>query len=68
MATDLDTPALQELLRGGDVQLLEVLPVAEYDDEHLPGARLLPLMEMTTDAVSDLDPSKPTVVYCFDYQ
>lgn len=67
MATDLDTAALQELLKG-DVQLLEVLPAAEYDDEHLPGARLLPLTEMTTDAVSDLDPSKPTVVYCFDYQ
>ena len=68
MVTDIDTEALRRLLDDGGVQLLEILPHSEYDDEHLPGARCSPLPELTRDAVSDLDPSKPVVVYCFDYQ
>jgi len=36
MATRIDLGQLQELLDGGG-QLVEVLPAAEYADEHLPG-------------------------------
>lgn len=68
MVTNIDTAALRQLLDGDGAQLLEVLPAAEYRDEHLPGAVNLPLTDMTTETVAELDPAKPTVVYCFDYQ
>ena len=71
MVTNLDTPALRRLLDERDgVQLLEVLPEAEYREEHLAGAVSLPLTDMTRRrlAEADLDPDRPTVVYCFDTQ
>jgi rhodanese-related sulfurtransferase len=42
MATRIDLKRLQELLANG-AQLIEVLPRAEYGEEHLPGAISLPL-------------------------
>lgn len=68
MVTNIDTAALRQMLEGDEIQILETLPQSEYDEEHLPGARCLPLPELTKEAVADLDPSKPVVVYCFDYQ
>jgi rhodanese-related sulfurtransferase len=51
------------------VQLVEVLPTPEYDEAHLPGAIHLPLTQMTRRAAQErLDPSRPVVVYCFDFQ
>lgn len=67
MVKQLDTVELQRLLAGG-AQLLEVLPPSEYEEEHLPGARNIPLTELTREAVADLDPNAPVVAYCFDYQ
>lgn len=64
MASELDTAALEEIV--GDVQLVEVLPTDEYEQEHLPGARNVPFAEL--DGKTDLDPSRPTVVYGFDLQ
>lgn len=64
----IDTEELHRRLAAGEVQLVEVLPSAEYELEHLPGARHVPLTGMTRDAVRDLDPSRPVVAYCFDYQ
>ena len=49
------------------VQLVDVLPADEYDDEHLPGAISLPLRTLDTQARDRLDPSRPVVVYCFDW-
>ena len=69
MPSTIDTEDLRSLLlRGEGVQLVEVLPDAEYELEHLPGARHLPLTQLTRDAVRDLDPAKRVVAYCFDYQ
>ena len=72
MVTNLDTPALRRLLdeRKDDVQLLEVLPRGEFADEHLEGARSLPLTDLTRRRIAEeqLDPDRPTVVYCFDTQ
>ena len=70
MPATIDTDGLRRLLLGGDVQLVEVLPAAEYELEHLPGARHLPLTGLTRRAVRDagLDPARPVVAYCFDYQ
>ena len=35
----------------------------EYAEEHLPGATLIPLPELTN-RLSELDPGRPTIVYC----
>ena len=71
MPRTVDTDELRRRLLGGrapDVQLVEVLPKPEYDLEHLPGARHLPLATMTKRSVRDLDRAAPVVAYCFDYQ
>jgi len=48
-------------------QLVEVLPRAEYDEEHLPDAVHLPLKSLsvsTAEAVVERD--RPVIVYCWD--
>ena len=64
MPKEIDLRGLRELLERGDVQLIEVLPQSEYEEEHLPGAINIPLKSMNADAVSGLDKSGSTVVYC----
>lgn len=68
MPRTVDTAELVRLLEDPAVQLVEVLPTAEFDLEHLPGTRSLPLTELTPQRARDLDPSRPVVAYCFDYQ
>ena len=53
---------------GEGAQLVEVLPQAEYDDEHLPGAVSIPLKELDGTSTGSLDPEAPVIAYCFDYQ
>jgi rhodanese-related sulfurtransferase len=67
MPTPVDREQVQQLVRDG-AQLVEVLPRAEYDDEHLPGARNLPLKELDRESAGALDRARPIVVYCYDYQ
>jgi rhodanese-related sulfurtransferase len=59
---------VQRLLREEEGQLVEVLPPAEYEEEHLPGAVSIPLRQLGAEAKERLDPSRPVVVYCYDYQ
>jgi rhodanese-related sulfurtransferase/rubrerythrin len=50
--------------RGSDeFTLLDVRQPEEYEGEHLPGAKLIPLAELNG-RLSELDPNKPTLVYC----
>jgi rhodanese-related sulfurtransferase len=65
MATRIDLAQLQELLDGGG-QLVEVLPAAEYADEHLPGAINVPLKQLDATTAAQLDPARPVIVYCWD--
>jgi rhodanese-related sulfurtransferase len=67
MPRAIDRDRVQELLREG-AQLVEVLGHEEYEDEHLPGAIDLPLKELDASAASRLDPARPVIVYCYDYQ
>lgn len=53
-------------LAGEGAQLVEVLPVNEFDEEHLPGAINLPLRRLEQEATAILDPARPVVVYCWD--
>jgi len=49
--------------KEGTYLLLDVRQPHEYDSGHIPGAKLLPLPRLT-DHLSELDPEKPTFVYC----
>jgi rhodanese-related sulfurtransferase/rubrerythrin len=49
--------------REGDYTLLDVRQPGEYEDSHLPGAKLLPLPGLS-DSYQALDPEKPALVYC----
>jgi rhodanese-related sulfurtransferase len=47
----------------GNFCLLDVRQPAEYEQGHLPGARLVPLHELPS-RIGELDPEKTTIVYC----
>lgn len=65
MVRSIDLLGLRELL-GGGAQLVEVLPAAEYDELHLPGAVNIPLKKLTPPVAGALDRTRPVVVYCWD--
>ncbi|MFC4062835.1 rhodanese-like domain-containing protein [Planomonospora corallina] len=67
MVQRIDRDAVRDLIDGRDARLLEVLPRAEYEWAHLPGARHLPLGELDGRVAADQDPSRPVVVYCHDW-
>ncbi len=46
-------------------QLVEVLPVEEYEEDHLPGAISIPLRRLEA-GLRHLDPARPVIVYCWD--
>jgi rhodanese-related sulfurtransferase len=56
---------VQRLMAAG-AQLVEVLPAAEFEEWHLPGAIHLPLRRIETEARDRLDPNRPVIVYCWD--
>jgi rhodanese-related sulfurtransferase len=65
MATAVTLPELQELTANG-AQLVEVLPEAEYEEAHLPGAINIPLKRLDASTVAVLERDRPVVVYCWD--
>ena len=67
MPTFIDTDGALRLHREG-AQFVEVLGRSEYDEEHLPGAVHIPLRRIDEIAPKALDPSRPVVAYCWDYQ
>ena len=62
------TEELRRMVESGDPQLVEVLPAADYDQEHLPGAISLPLPDLDPTAAERLDRDRPVVTYCYDHQ
>lgn len=68
MPGTVNTDELVRLLDDPKVQLVEVLPASEFELEHLPGARSIPLTDLTARRARELDPSRTVVAYCFDYQ
>ncbi len=45
-----------------DYNLLDVRQPAEYEESHLPGAKLIPVGELP-DRLAELDPEKLTITY-----
>ncbi len=46
----------------GTYTVLDVRQPGEYEKQHIPGAKLIPLPELDK-ALSEIDPEKPTIVY-----
>lgn len=67
MTAEIGRGELRRLRDEEDVQLVEVLPAAEFQDEHLPGALNIPLKELGVRALAELDCTRPVIVYCHDY-
>lgn len=63
--TEADAKEFMDSHETGTYQLLDVRLHEEYEDEHLPGATLIPLNElMENQRINELDADKPTIVYC----
>jgi rhodanese-related sulfurtransferase/rubrerythrin len=49
--------------KEGEYNLVDVRQPGEYEQGHLPGARLIPVGQLG-DRTAELDPGKTTIVYC----
>ncbi len=59
------TAEVREFLRennSDEYNLVDVRQPKEYEQEHLPGAKLLPVGELQ-ERLGELDPTKPTIAY-----
>jgi rhodanese-related sulfurtransferase len=66
MPQDIDREAVRRMVRDEGAQLVEVLPKAEFEEDHLPGAIHLPLRRLETEALTLLSPDRPVILYCWD--
>ncbi len=65
MPRDIQRDEVQRLVAAG-AQLVDVLPRAEYDAEHIAGAINIPLKELDAQSTTILDRDRPVIVYCWD--
>jgi sulfur-carrier protein adenylyltransferase/sulfurtransferase len=64
-AKSIDFKETQELISkhpGEDITILDVRQHSEYETNHIPGAVLIPLPELS-DRLGELNPQKPVFVY-----
>lgn len=61
--TPAEAKSLMEDLPEGGYDLLDVRQDWEYEEFHLPGARLVPLADLPA-RLEELEPDKPVLVYC----
>ena len=47
---------------GDEITILDVRQPGEYKENHIPGASLIPLPQLS-DRLDELDPQKPVLVY-----
>lgn len=66
MPTTIDRDRVRQLVEHEAAQLVEVLPRAEYDTEHLAGANNLPLKQLSAATAATLDRTRPVITYCHD--
>jgi rhodanese-related sulfurtransferase len=67
MPIEVQRDAVQRLLAAG-AQLVDVLPRAEYEAEHIAGAINIPLKELDARSAEVLDRARPVIAYCWDFQ
>ena len=54
---------VQRLIEEENAQLVEVLPPAEYEDEHIVCAINIPLRKIDLESTGALDPGRPVIVH-----
>jgi rhodanese-related sulfurtransferase/rubrerythrin len=62
----MDTEEAKSFIAGhgeGEYTLLDVRQPGEYEQKRIPGARLIPLPDLT-DRIEELDSEKPLITYC----
>lgn len=64
---DINRDDVQRFMADG-AQLVELLPAEEYNQAHLPEAINIPLKELSAQRVKSLDPTRPVITYCSDFQ
>jgi rhodanese-related sulfurtransferase len=67
MPRDINRDEVKHLVANG-AQLVEVLPPDEYKEAHLPGAINIHLKKLDAQTVQQLDPTRPIITYCHDFQ
>ncbi len=63
MVESIERSELLRLIEADAVQVVDVLPAAEYQREHIPGAVNIPLKSLSQETTRLLDRSKPVAVY-----
>ncbi len=63
MATRIWRDEVQRLVRDEAAQMVEVLPPAEFEGEHIQGANNIPLKSLNEETTSNLDKDRPVIVY-----
>jgi rhodanese-related sulfurtransferase len=63
MPNPIDRDDVRRLVAAG-AQLVEVLPAAEFEEEHLPNAINIPLKELDRETTRQLERGRPLIVYC----
>ncbi|HEY8488228.1 MAG TPA: molybdopterin-synthase adenylyltransferase MoeB [Thermaerobacter sp.] len=53
----------RRLVEGGRVQVIDVREPWEYDRDHIPGARLMPLAQLGA-RLEEIDPEQPLLMVC----
>jgi rhodanese-related sulfurtransferase len=65
MPTSIDRGEAERLISEG-AQVVEALPLENYEHGHIPGAISLPLRELNPESAKVLDRTRPVVYYCWD--
>ena len=63
MPTSIMRDEVQRLIGEENALLIDVLPPAEYEDDHIAGAISIPLRQLDRDSTQELDPGQPVIVY-----
>ena len=63
MPTPISRHEVQNLMNKEDALLVEVLPVQEYEEEHIRGAVNIPLKRLDRKSTNGLDRDRPIIVY-----
>jgi rhodanese-related sulfurtransferase len=58
---------VRELVAKG-AQLVDVLPVADFEAVHIPGSINLPIKELDAKSAQVLSRDRAVICYCYDFQ
>ena len=63
MASPIDRAELIRLVEDESAQVVDVLPVREFEQQHIPGAISIHLKQLNEETTRVLDRTKPVAVY-----